>query len=91
MDVHSKSSGRLAHSLDRQKQLHALVATEKIRLAKKRDRANTKHFMALGQSVSKAAEQSPQFHLMIRQTLDGLSISDPAARRVLAKKGGFLS
>jgi hypothetical protein len=89
-DVDPNSNGRLAHLLDRQKQLDALVATEKIRLAKKRDRVNAKLFMALGQAVSKAAEQSPQFHLMIRQTLDGLGISDPATRRVLTTRG-FLS
>jgi hypothetical protein len=30
------------------------------------------------------------FHLMIRQTLDGLGISDPATRRMLSERG-FLS
>ena len=30
------------------------------------------------------------FHLMIRQTLDGLGISDPATRRMLTERG-FLS
>jgi hypothetical protein len=57
MDVHPNGSGRLAHLLDRQKQLDALVATEKIRLSKKRTRANARFFVALGQEVSKAAEQ----------------------------------
>lgn len=63
---------RLEALLERQKQLDALLAAEKLKLAKRKQKDDRKLFALVGRSVCQAAEQSPDFHLMLRQTLAGL-------------------
>jgi hypothetical protein len=63
---------RLEALLERQKQLDALLAAEKVKLAKRRQKDERKLFAIVGRSACHAAEQSPDFHLMLRQTLAGL-------------------
>jgi hypothetical protein len=63
---------RLEALLERQKQLDALLVAEKLRLAKRKQKDDRKLFAIVGRSVCQAAEQSPEFHLMLRQTLAGL-------------------
>ena len=63
---------RLEALLERQKQLDALLTAEKLKLAKRKQKDDRKLFAIVGRSVCQAAEQSPEFHLMLRQTLAGL-------------------
>ena len=63
---------RLEALLERQKQLEALLAAEKVKLVKRKQKDDRKLFAIVGRSACYAAEQSPDFHLMLRQTLAGL-------------------
>jgi hypothetical protein len=77
---------KLSRLLERQKELDAQLATEKIRLLKRKQKDDKKLFAWVGRTICEAAEKSPEFRLMIAQTLGG-AIADPAARRFLEGRG----
>ncbi len=82
----SNGNTRLESLLERQKQLDALVATEKLKLAKRKQRNDRKLFILVGEAVCEAAERSPEFLLMLKQTLDG-TVTDAVSRRFLEARG----
>jgi|SRR5271165_1308790 len=83
---------RLEALLERQKQLDALLAAEKLKLAKRKQKDDRKLFAIVGRSVCQAAEQSPDFHLMLRQTLAGLGgVLTEGEQNFLKAHGWWLS
>jgi len=81
-----RGNGRLESLLERQKQLDAQLAAEKLKLAKRKQKDDKKLFALVGRSVCQAAEHSADFHLMVNQTLGG-EVTDAAARRFLEERG----
>ena len=77
---------RLSRLLERQKELDAQLAGEKLRLAKRKQKDDKKLFSLVGRAVCETAEQSKDFHLMLKQTLGG-AVTDDAARRFLEARG----
>jgi hypothetical protein len=88
----SNGNGRLEALLERQKQLDEQLAAEKLRLAKRKQKDGKKLGGLLGRGVCAAAEQSPEFRLMITQTLAGLSgVFTESEQRFLKSQGWGLS
>ena len=77
---------KLSRLLERQKELDAQLATEKIRLLKRKQKDDKKLFALVGRAVCETAEQSKDFHLMLNQTLGG-AVTDASARRFLEGRG----
>lgn len=73
---------KLNRLLERQKEIEAQLAEEKLRLAKRKKKDDRKLHALVGQAVCEAAERSADFHLMLKQTLGG-AVTDEAARRFL--------
>jgi hypothetical protein len=82
----SSGNAKLQALLERQKEVEARLAAEKLRLAKRKQKDDKKLFASVGREVCEAAEKSPEFHLMIAQTLGG-AVTDPAVRRFLEGRG----
>jgi hypothetical protein len=80
------SGDKLSRLLERQKEVDAQLAAEKLRLAKRKQKDDRKLFASVGREVCEAAEKSPEFRLMIAQTLGG-AVTDDAARRFLEARG----
>jgi hypothetical protein len=79
-------NAKLEALLERQKQLDAQLAAEKLRLAKRQQKDDKKLYALVGRTVCETAEQSKDFHLMLNQTLGG-AVTDAAARRFLEGRG----
>jgi hypothetical protein len=82
----ANGNARLEALLERQKQLDALLAAEKLKLAKRKQRDDRKLFALVGEAVCEAAEKSSDFHLMLNQILGG-AVTDATARRFLKERG----
>jgi len=77
---------RLEALLERQKQLDTLLAAEKLRLAKRKQKGDRKLFADIGREVCHAGERAPNFQLMVSQTLGG-TVTDDKVRRFLTERG----
>jgi hypothetical protein len=82
----NSNDDKLSRLLEKQKQVDAQLAAEKLRLAKRKQKDDRKLFALVGREACEAAEKSPEFRLMIAQTLGG-AVTDPAARRFLEGRG----
>ena len=80
------NGAKLNRLLERQKEIEAQLAEEKLRLAKRKQKDNKKLYALVGGAVCDAAERSPDFHLMLKQTLGG-AVTDAAAGRFLDARG----
>jgi hypothetical protein len=80
------SGDKLSRLLERQKEVEAKLASEKIRLLKRKQKDDRKMFGWVGRAICEAAEKSPEFRMMIAQTLGG-AVTDEAARRFLDARG----
>ena len=76
---------KLSRLLERQKELDAQLATEKIRLLKRKQKDDKKLFALVGRAVCETAEQSKDFHLMLNQTLGGAVTDASAGTRISVK------
>jgi hypothetical protein len=84
----SNGNAKLEALLERQKQLDTQLAAEKLRLAKRKQKNDRKLGGLVGRGVCAAAEQSPDFHLMLRQTLAGLGgVFTESEQRFLKSQG----
>jgi hypothetical protein len=77
---------RLSRLQEKVKAAEARLAAERLLLAKRKQRDDKKLFALVGQAICSAAEQSPEFHLMLKQTLGG-AVTDAADRRFLEARG----
>jgi len=82
----ANGNGRIAHFEEKLKAAEAMLAAEKLKLAKRKQKENKKLFGLVGQEVCDAAERSPELRLMIAQILGG-AVTDAAARRFLEARG----
>jgi hypothetical protein len=88
----SNGNARLDALLERQKQLDAQIADEKLKLGKRKQKDEKKLGGLLGRGARAAAEQSSEFHLMFTQTLAGLGgIYTESEQRFLKSQGWGLS
>jgi len=88
----TSGNARLEALLERQKQLDAQLAAEKLKLTKRKQKEEKKLGALLGRGVCAAAAQSPEFRLMLAQTLAGLGgIFTESEQRFLKLQGWGLS
>lgn len=85
----TNGNGRLAQLQERQKQLEAQLAAEKLRLAKKRQQDDKKLFALVGRAVCQAADRSSEFHAAVEQNLAGLSGNLTEAEQNFLKARGW--
>lgn len=81
----TNGNARLEALLERQKQVDAQLAAEKVRLAKRKQKDDRKLFGDVGREVCHAGERAPNFQLMVAQTLGG-TVTDEKVRRFLTER-----
>jgi hypothetical protein len=82
----SNGNAKLEALLERQKEIEARLAAEKLRLAKRKQKDDGKLFRDVGREVCRAGEHAPNFQLMVAQTLGG-TLTDEKLRRFLEERG----
>jgi hypothetical protein len=81
----SNGNAKLEALLERQKEIEARLAAEKLRLAKRKQKDDRKLFADVGREVCHAGECAPNFQLMVAQTLGG-TVTDEKLRRFLTER-----
>ena len=83
-----KNSGgnndKLAELHRREAALKAAIAEEKVRQQKQKEKAETRLFAIVGEALTRHAERSPDFRLMLKQVLQSAELRD-AQRTFLAE------
>lgn len=70
----------------REAALKEAIAAEKVRQQKRKEREDARVFAVLGETLTRYAEQSPDFRLMLKQVLQSADLRD-TDRVFLAGKG----
>lgn len=85
-----KNSGtnndRLAELHRREAALKEAIAAEKVRQQKRKEKADARVFSILGEALTRYAERSPDFRLMLKQVLQSAELRD-TDRAFLAANG----
>jgi hypothetical protein len=82
----TNGNAKLEALLERQKEIEARLAAEKLRLAKRKQKDDRKLFADVGREVCHAGERVPNFQLMVAQTLGG-TVTEEKVRRFLTERG----
>ena len=77
-------NGRIEFLRAREKQLREQIAQEQMRAARRKAKAEARLFALVGRVLVKYAATSPDFQLMLRQTLQ-IAVTDEHERRFLAE------
>lgn len=80
------SSDRLAELHRREAALRAAIAEEKVRQQKRKEKMDARVFAIVGEALTRYAERSPDFRLMLRQVLQSAELRD-TERAFLAANG----
>lgn len=70
----------------REAALKAAIAAEKVRQQKRKEKDDARVFAVVGEALTRYAEQSPDFRLMLKQVLQSADLRD-TDRAFLAGKG----
>jgi hypothetical protein len=70
----------------REAAVKAAIAAEKVREQKRKEQIDTRVFRIVGEALTRYAEQSPDFRLMLKQVLQSAEMRD-ADRAFLAASG----
>ena len=80
------NSDRIDALLRREAALKAAIAAEKVRQQKRKEKMDARIFVIVGEALTRYAERSPDFRLMLRQVLQSAELRD-AERAFLAANG----
>jgi len=81
-----KDNGRLEALRQREAALKAAIAAEKVRQQKRKEKSDARVFSIIGEALTRYAERSPDFRLMLKQVLQSAELRD-ADRAFLAGNG----
>jgi len=70
----------------REAALRAAIAAEKVRQQNRREKDDARLFAVVGEALTRYAQQSPDFELMLKQVLQAAAMRD-SDRAFLAGKG----
>ena len=76
-------TGRIELLRERERQLREQIAREQARVARRKAKNDAKLFALVGRALVNYAAQSPDFQLMLKQTL-AISVTDERERQFLA-------
>ncbi|HVP46106.1 MAG TPA: hypothetical protein VMT32_05965 [Bryobacteraceae bacterium] len=82
----NSSNGRIEQLRQKEKEIRERIAQEKVRAARRKEKNDAKLFSVIGRALLKYAAQTPDFELMLRQTLQSV-VTDEHERRFLASCG----
>jgi len=82
----SNGNDRIGALLRREAALKAAIAAEKVRQQKRKEKNDARVFSIIGEALTRQAERSPDFRLMLRQVLQSAELRD-AERAFLAANG----
>ncbi len=77
---------RLEALRQREAALKAAIAAEKVRQQKRKEKMDARVFAIVGEALTRYAERSPDFRLMLRQVLQSAELRD-TERAFLAANG----
>lgn len=80
------SNERIDALLRREAAIKAAIAAEKVREQKRKERSDARVFAIVGEALTRYAERSPDFRLMLRQVLQSAELRD-TDRAFLAGNG----
>jgi len=75
-DHSMNGNARLEALRQREAALKAVIAAEKVREQKRKEKAETRLFAIVGEALTRHAERSPDFRLMLRQVLQSAELRD---------------
>jgi hypothetical protein len=70
------NSDRLAELHRREAAIKAAIAAEKVREQKRKEKMDTRVFAIVGEALTRYAERSPDFRLMLKQVLQSAELRD---------------
>ena len=79
---------RLEALRQREAALKAAIAAEKVRQQKRKEKMDARVFAIMGEALTRYAERSPDFRLMLRQVLQSAELRD--ADRAFLTANGWL-
>ncbi len=85
-DHATNGAGRLEALRQREAALRAAIAAEKVRQQKRKEKADARVFAIVGEALTRYAERSPDFRLMLGQVLQSAELRD-TDRAFLAANG----
>ena len=80
------SNERIDALLRREAAIKAAIAAEKVREQKRKEKTDARVFAIVGEALTRQAERSPDFRLMLRQVLQSAELRD-TDRAFLAGNG----
>ncbi len=86
MENNGTNNGRMGLLKKREAEIRAQIAAEQMRVARRKAKDEAKLFTVVGRALAKFAADSPDFHLMLKQTLQ-IAVTDERERQFLAACG----
>ncbi len=86
MDINGTKDSRIERLKRRELEIRAQIEAERVRAARRKAKNDAKLFALVGRALVKNAANSPDFHLMLKQTL-AITVTDEHERQFLADCG----
>jgi hypothetical protein len=83
----NSANGRIEALKQREREIREKIAEEKVRATHRKAKNEAKLFAIVGRALVKFAAETPDFHLMLKQILQGAALSD--SERVFLKANGW--